>query len=86
MSIIISNISEQYSRTGPQRYEVSLNRFKIVEYDHDSEDGMAVCLLRAADALGELGEQEINSRIERERVKYLAWIESEVRKAAGERA
>lgn len=51
MSIIISNISPEYSRQGMQRYEVCLNRIPLVEFDHLAEEGMAVCLRKASEAM-----------------------------------
>ncbi len=51
MSIIISNISEEYSREGVQRYRVSLNNIPLVEFNHYSEDGMAYCVKLAYIAL-----------------------------------
>jgi len=54
MSIIISNISPEYSRQGMQRYQVSLNRIPLAEFDHLAEDGMAVCRRKASEALLEV--------------------------------
>jgi hypothetical protein len=58
MSIIISNISPEYSRQGMQRYQVSLNRIPLVEFNHSAEDGMAVCLRKAYEALLEVSIDE----------------------------
>jgi len=51
MSIIISNISDTYSRKGEQEYIIHLNRIPLATYTHQSEDGMAECLRKAATAL-----------------------------------
>lgn len=51
MSIIISNVSENYSREGVQKYEVRLNRILLSEFTHTSEDGMSECLIKAGESL-----------------------------------
>lgn len=54
MSIIISNISEEYSRDGEQTYEVKLNDIPLATFTHYSPEGMAVCLIKAAKAIAEI--------------------------------
>lgn len=61
MSIIIHNISESKSikylpngSKGKQVYEVCLNNIPLVEFDHNTEDGMAECLIKAGEALKEV--------------------------------
>lgn len=54
MSIIISNISEEYSRDGEQTYEVKLNDIPLTTFTHYSPEGMAVCLIKAAKAIAEI--------------------------------
>lgn len=51
MSIIITNISDTYSREGIQTYRISLNNIPLTTFEHMSEDGMAKCLLLASEAL-----------------------------------
>ncbi len=51
MPIIISNISETYSRTGRQQYEVKLNDVSLATFEHNSEDGMVECIRLASEAL-----------------------------------
>lgn len=58
MSIVISNISDEYSREGIQQYEVCLNRIQLCTFTHLSEDGMAVCLVKAAKALADVAIDE----------------------------
>jgi hypothetical protein len=54
MSIIISNISEEYSREGEQTYEVKMNDIPLATFTHHSPDGMATCLIKAAKAIAEI--------------------------------
>ena len=70
MSIIISNISDTYSREGVQKYEVKLNRILLCEFEHLSEDGMAVCLQKASEALDNV---DIDARIREHRQEELAF-------------
>ena len=58
MSIVISNISESrgidylpHGKVGAQVYEVCLNKIPLVEFTHNTEDGMAECLIAAGKAL-----------------------------------
>ncbi len=51
MSIIISNISDEYSRDGMQTYEIRLNNILLTTFQHYSPDGMAECLGKASVAL-----------------------------------
>jgi hypothetical protein len=67
MSIIISNISESKGikylpngAKGKQVYEVCLNNIPLVEFNHNTEDGMAECLIKAGEALKEV---DIDSKI-----------------------
>lgn len=57
MAVIIQNITDdmKYGR-GTQRYELRINRIHKAFFEHEFEDGLAVCLRKAADAL----EQEEN--------------------------
>jgi len=66
MSIVISNISPEYSRQGMQRYQVSLNKIPLVEFEHLAEDGMAECLIKAGKALLEV---DIDEKIAEHRRK-----------------
>lgn len=50
MSIIIQNISERGS-VGEQTYELRINEQTIVRFTHQREQGLAICLWRAADAV-----------------------------------
>lgn len=71
MSIIISNISDTYSREGIQKYQVKLNRILLCEFEHLSEDGMAVCLQKAAEALDNV---DIDARIKEQRQEEIAFL------------
>ena len=48
MSIIITNISEEYKKTGLQEYSLRVNNKELVRFKHRGEDGLNVCLLKAA--------------------------------------
>lgn len=61
MSIVITNISDVYSRTGEQEYVVKLNNIPLANFVHVSELGMAECLDAAARALREV---DVTSKIE----------------------
>ncbi len=50
--IAIVNVSETYKK-GIQTYEVRINREVITTFQHDYNDGLAICLQRAADAVFE---------------------------------
>lgn len=59
MSIIITNVSEQYNKeygVGEQHYILSINRNQLVEFKHNFEDGLSTCLRKAADAFEKMGE------------------------------
>lgn len=69
MSIIISNISEEYSRDGEQLYEVRINDIQLSTFNHYSPDGMATCLIKAAKSIAEV---DIDGRISEERRKKIS--------------
>lgn len=50
MSIIIQNISER-DAVGDHSYELRINEQPIVRFTHNREQGLAMCLWRAADAV-----------------------------------
>jgi hypothetical protein len=57
MSVVITNISEQYNKEygrGKQHYVLGINHLKFVEFEHNFEDGLATCLRKAADAFEKL--------------------------------
>lgn len=47
MAVIIQNISVEYGR-GLQQYELRINNKHIAYFEHTFEDGLAVCLEKAA--------------------------------------
>ena len=49
--IAVVNISRNYSRVGKQRYEVRFNEIPLATFSHNTEEGMSVCLEKAAKAL-----------------------------------
>lgn len=49
--IAIINDGSNSEPTGVRRYRVQINRKLICEFDHVREDGLAVCLRKAADAV-----------------------------------
>lgn len=58
MSILINNISEKKEvkylpngSKGIQHYEVCLNRIPLSEFEHNTEDGMVVCMQKAYESL-----------------------------------
>lgn len=56
MSVIIQNMSESKGLSygsGKQFYHLKINYTKKAEFYHNFEDGLAVCLRKAADALEE---------------------------------
>lgn len=69
MSIIINNISEEYSRDGEQLYEVRINDIQLSTFTHYSPDGMATCLIKAAKSIAEV---DIDGRISEERRKKIS--------------
>ena len=66
MSIIISNVSDEYSREGEQTYEVKINDIPLATFTHYSPEGMAVCLIKAAKAIAEI---DIDAKISEYRRK-----------------
>lgn len=51
--IAIQNISKRLSATGLQSYEIRINETVIATFRHRREEGLAVCLERAAKAVKE---------------------------------
>jgi len=51
MAIIIQNISEHPGPMGPHRYQLRINQKVICEFEHNRENGLAVCLRKGADAV-----------------------------------
>jgi hypothetical protein len=49
--IYILNISERYSKVGEQRYSVRVNSTEITQFTHMAEDGLAICLKKASEAV-----------------------------------
>jgi hypothetical protein len=60
--IIIHNISEVYSKTGLQEYEVKINNEFICKFKHKASDGLAKCLELAGLAV-ERAEKERKGKI-----------------------
>lgn len=60
MAVIILNVTESTGRgvygVGEQHYLVRINYKVICEFTHNFEDGLAVCLRKAADQVEEAGE------------------------------
>jgi len=46
--IAIINVSKEYKKRGKQMYLLKINESKILQFTHNAEDGLAVCLLKAA--------------------------------------
>lgn len=58
MSIIISNVTrgdKLYDNSAEHDYEVRINHKHIVDFSHRRNEGLAVCLRRAADAIDAQG-------------------------------
>lgn len=55
MSIVITNVSgrERYGK-GTQKYEIKIGTKVLASYEHEFEDGLAVCLQKAAEACKDL--------------------------------
>ena len=55
MSIIITNITEKETNrkygAGPQRYLLRINNKVICKFEHIFEEGLSVCLQKAAEAV-----------------------------------
>jgi len=51
VAVIIKNISKEYNTKGKQKYSLRINETEFVQFAHNAEDGLAVCLLKAAEAL-----------------------------------
>ena len=64
MSIIISNVSEKYSRTGEQEYIIKLNNIPLANFTHLSEKGMAECLRAAALAMDKV---DVDKKVQQHR-------------------
>lgn len=66
--IIVCNVSEEYSRTGIQKYEVRINDTKLSSFEHNSEEGMSVCLHKAAESLKNV---DIDAKIKDRRIAMM---------------
>ncbi len=51
MSIIIQNITPDPKPTGKHLYQIRINEKVVVTFDHYREDGLSVCLQKAAEAV-----------------------------------
>lgn len=54
MAVIVQNITSEdklYDNTADHDYEVRINQKHIVYFKHRRDEGLAVCLRRAADAI-----------------------------------
>ena len=51
MAIIIQNVSDTHAPFGEHEYEVRINQKAIVRFLHRREEGLTVCLRRAAKAI-----------------------------------
>lgn len=49
--IAIVNVSENPTPTGEHKYEVRINREVQAKFKHKREDGLSVCLIKAAKAI-----------------------------------
>ena len=65
MAIIIQNISPHSSPFGQQEYEVRINQEIITTFTHKREEGLAVCLRRAAGAVERAKWMEAQKEIQR---------------------
>ena len=57
--IAIVNITNPAKPTGTHRYSLRINRKVITEFDHEREDGLAVCLNKAAKAAEKARNEEV---------------------------
>jgi len=57
--IAIVNITNSTKPTGIHKYELRINSKVIAEFDHTREDGLEVCLRKAADAARSARNEEI---------------------------
>ena len=57
--IAIVNITNPAKPTGVHKYELRINSKVIAEFDHTREDGLEVCLRKAADAARSARNEEI---------------------------
>lgn len=53
MAIIIQNISDKYSKTDWQDYQVKINNKLICKFRHKASDGLSKCLQLASIAVDE---------------------------------
>ena len=61
MSIIITNISDPPTPKGENMYRIRINDKVITTFTHNREDGLAVCLRKAGEAVEE---NDVNRIIE----------------------
>jgi hypothetical protein len=61
--IAIINVAMHPAPSGPHPYEVRVNRELITTFVHNREDGLAMCLRRAADACDEAQAEEFREMI-----------------------
>ena len=57
MSIIIQNMGGPPN--GVCRYELRINRDTVAEFTHDRRNGLAICLMRAAEAVQEKQREQL---------------------------
>jgi hypothetical protein len=56
MAVLIVNVSEDHAvpyGSGIQHYELRINYKVLAKFTHTFEDGLAICLRKAADAMEE---------------------------------
>jgi hypothetical protein len=64
MSIIITNITPADQTEGPDRYVLRINERVICEFDHERKlNGLAQCLMDAADAVEVVRKKEMDTLI-----------------------
>ena len=51
MGVVVINIDKDVRPSGPHLYEVRLNQIPLASFVHIREDGMVVCMRKAAEAL-----------------------------------
>jgi len=64
MPITITNVSKNLRPTGRHRYRVQVNKQEIVEFSHNREDGLGVCLIKAGKAVEKKRAEDLRRMVE----------------------
>ena len=71
MAIIIQNISPHNSPFGQHEYEVRINQEVITTFTHKREEGLTVCLRKAAEAVERSKWMDTSG--------FMAWLNTEIK-------